>query len=59
MNERATFSGQVRRFGFSGPIYEIVSDRLDEGKFVRIRLIETGEEVDYPADAALQDPLES
>lgn len=54
--------GQFRRFGQFGPVYEVVGmgviDPLGE-QWVKLRLVENGEEVDYKLDDALQDPFEA
>lgn len=51
--------GAVRRFGECGPAYQITgivsNGRLEDTVF-RIHVLETQEEVDYPAPLALQDP---
>jgi hypothetical protein len=54
--------GTWRRFGTLGPAYEIIAngDELPEGnRLMRVRVAETGEEVDYPLGAILDDPRES
>lgn len=43
-----------RTFGEYGPLYEVVS-KVSELK-VHIRVIESGEELDYSVDKALNDP---
>jgi hypothetical protein len=48
--------GSVHRFGAHGVIYEVKS-AIDENN-VLIRVIETGEETTYPADAVRKDPIE-
>ena len=48
--------GSVRRFGKNGILYEILGD-VDKDT-VRIRVIETGEETNYPKSHALRDPIE-
>jgi hypothetical protein len=51
--------GSWRRFGPVGPVYEIIAigDRTPDGadRVVRIRLAETGEEVDYTLNRAAED----
>jgi hypothetical protein len=65
--EKATFLqpsklvGTWRRFGVAGPVYEIVStDRELAGgdRFMRIRVVESGEELDYRLAEVLADPVE-
>ena len=54
--------GQFRRFGPVGPVYEVVSlGQLDQAgeRWVKVRLVENGEEADYKLVDALQDPFES
>ncbi len=53
--------GTWRRFGSFGPVYEIVAEgqKLPEGdETLRIRVIETGEELDYKLVDILDDPKE-
>lgn len=50
-----------RRFGISGPAYEILAEgeKLPTGdETLRIRVIETGEELDYKLTDILDDPKE-
>jgi hypothetical protein len=53
--------GTWRRFGAVGPVYEIVGTgtELPRGdRLMRIRVVETGEEVDYRLAEILDDPRE-
>lgn len=53
--------GTWRRFGVTGPVYEIVekkTDLPDGDVMMRIRVVETGEEVDYKLTDILDDPAE-
>lgn len=53
--------GTWRRFGALGPVYEIIGEgRLlaDGDRLMRIRVVESGEEVDYKLTAILEDPKE-
>jgi hypothetical protein len=53
--------GTWRRFGTVGPVYEIISagEELSDGdQVMRVRVLETGEEVDYRLAAILEDPKE-
>lgn len=53
--------GTWRRFGVAGPVYEIVSagtDLPDGDRLMRVRVVESGEEVDYRYSEILVDPLE-
>ncbi|HWA22166.1 MAG TPA: hypothetical protein VG735_07220 [Caulobacterales bacterium] len=43
------------RFGAEGPIYEVLGVGATP-KTVRIRVVESGEELDYRLDRALADP---
>ena len=57
----AQFVGTWRRFGVSGPVYEIVSagEKLPNGDFLmRVRVVESGEELDYKLADILDDPKE-
>jgi hypothetical protein len=57
----ADFVGTWRRFGAVGPVYEIIGqDReLANGDWLmRIRVLESGEEVDYKLTDILDDPKE-
>jgi hypothetical protein len=57
----AKLVGTWRRFGPVGPVYEIVGTgaALPGGdRLMRIRVVETGEEVDYRLTEILDDPLE-
>ena len=56
-----TLVGTWRRFGAVGPVYEIVglgTELPDHDRLMRVRVIETGEEVDYRFTDILDDPLE-
>ena len=46
--------GTYRSFGEAGPVYEVLH-RVD-AVMVRIVVVETGEELDYPVAEALIDP---
>ncbi len=53
--------GTWRRFGLVGPVYEIIEagDELPDGdRMMRVRVVESGEEVDYRFTAILDDPRE-
>lgn len=54
--------GTFRRFGPLGPTYEITAagKELPDGDVtMRIRVVESGEELDYPFSSIIQDPKES
>jgi hypothetical protein len=58
----ATLVGTWRRFGELGPVYEVITsgEELPDGdRLMRIRVLESGEEVDYRLTGALDDPRES
>ncbi|MBF0336573.1 MAG: DUF5397 family protein [Nitrospirae bacterium] len=53
--------GTWRRFGEIGPVYEIIRAGKvspDGRRFMRIKVLESDEEVDYPLADILEDPLE-
>jgi hypothetical protein len=53
--------GTWRRFGPVGPVYEVIGTSpgsQDESPVMRIRVLETGEEVDYKMADVLDDPVE-
>ncbi len=57
----ATLVGTWRRFGPMGPVYEIIAmgNELPDGDhLMRVRVIESGEEVDYRFTDILEDPKE-
>ncbi len=55
----ANLVGTWRRFGAAGPVYEIIGagNELPDGdRLMRVRVVETGEEVDYRLAEILDDP---
>ena len=57
----ASFIGTWRRFGIVGPVYEIIGQdkALENGDWLmRVRVLETGEEVGYKLTDILDDPKE-
>ena len=59
--EPRTLIGTWRRFGLSGPVYEIIAEgkKLPAGdETLRIRVLETGEELEYKIADILDDPRE-
>lgn len=51
--------GQFRTFGSYGPAYQVLGISLHDvngQESVRIKMIISGEEVDYPVEQALADP---
>ena len=66
-SEKATFLepskliGTWRRFGLFGPVYEIIgfgSEPFCSEPVMRVRVVETGEELDYSVAEILADPRE-
>ena len=58
----ASLIGTWRRFGAAGPVYEIIASGavLPGGdRLMRVRVVETGEEVDYRLTEILDDPRET
>jgi hypothetical protein len=53
-NQAFAGPGRFRTFGEAGPVYEILEQSGDR---LRIRIVETGEEAEYDADDAVQDPV--
>ena len=51
----APAAGQFRRFGEFGPAYEVV--RLVSSSHAAIRVVYSGEQLDYSLDRLLQDPI--
>jgi hypothetical protein len=57
----ASLVGTWRRFGLFGPVYEIISveNKLPNGDvLMRVRVVESGEELDYRFADILDDPEE-
>jgi len=53
--------GTVRRFGLTGPVYEVLriaNDRDDQSAELRVVIPETGEEIDRPYAQVVVDPRE-
>ncbi len=50
----ADLVGSYRSFGEFGPVYQ-VTGRVN-GQKVHVVLVQTGEELDYPIEQAIQDP---
>ena len=51
----AELVGTFRSFGEYGPTYQVVS--TVNGQKVHVVVVQTGEELDYPVEQALQDPV--
>ncbi len=61
MQLQQSLIGTWRRFGLVGPVYEIIGEEreLEDGDhLMRIRVIETGEEISYKLTDILDDPKE-
>jgi hypothetical protein len=58
MVDMGALVGDVRRLGQVGPPYEVLgpASASSDGPQMRIRLIESGEEVDYAVADILNDP---
>ena len=51
--------GSWRRFGVVGPVYEVIGASIAQPKGerrLRVRVVETGEELDYRLQDILDDP---
>lgn len=51
--------GQIRTFGCDGPAYQVLetsAQKLNGKPSLRIRVLNTGEETEYPLEQALNDP---
>jgi hypothetical protein len=48
--------GSMKSIGEFGPVYEVVNAVPNNPQSIRIRLIETGEELDYPYADMVNDP---
>ncbi|HEX8257240.1 MAG TPA: DUF5397 family protein [Allosphingosinicella sp.] len=62
MVDMSILVGSVRRFGLVGPPYEVLGPSLpsEAGEpQMRILLIESGEEVDYPVSEVVNDPVDA
>lgn len=61
VEDTTSLIGTWRRFGIAGPAYEILRfERADPSghTWMRVRVAETGEEVDYKLEDILDDPRE-
>ena len=53
--------GSIRRFGLEGPPYEVIGPAATgaDGKArMHVRVLESGEELDYPVESLVADPCE-
>ena len=61
MVDMGTLIGSVRRFGLAGPPYEVIGPAASSGTgraSMRIHLLESNEDVDYPIEDIVNDPVE-
>ncbi len=61
MVDMSVLIGSFRRFGLAGPPYEVLGPAplRDDGRArMRVRLLESGEELDYPVEDLVADPCE-
>lgn len=59
--EPQSLIGTWRRFGAVGPVYEIIGlgkELPDRDRLMRVRVVESGEELDYRFTEILDDPKE-
>ena len=62
MVDVSTLVGEFRRFGLEGPPYEVLGAATagaGNTARARIRVLESGEELDYPIADLLTDPVEA
>ena len=62
MVDMSALVGSIRRFGLEGPPYEVLGLPLGSGiaqARLRVRVLHSGEELDYPLDDVVADPCES
>jgi hypothetical protein len=61
MVDMSTLVGSIRRFGLEGPAYQVlgVAPAISDARArMRIRVLESGEELDYPVEDLVADPYE-
>lgn len=61
MVDMGALVGTVRRFGLAGPPYEILGPAAPSASgeaMMRIHLLESGEDADYPIADILEDPTD-
>jgi hypothetical protein len=61
VNQPEHLIGTWRRFGVLGPVYEIVGTGkplADGDRVMKVRVLESGEEIDYRLSELLEDPKE-
>jgi hypothetical protein len=55
VTEAQQLVGQVRRFGETGPVYEVISVK-DNGKLAEIQIPESGEKAEVLVEHVVMDP---
>lgn len=60
MIDPQTLIGTCRRFGLVGPVYEIIGigRETNTDQFMKIKILETGEEAEYSLNNIIDDPRE-
>jgi hypothetical protein len=59
--DMSTLVGSIRRFGLEGPPYQVLgiaTGSADARARMRVRVLESGEELDYPVEDLIADPFE-
>jgi hypothetical protein len=62
MVDMSALIGSIRRFGLVGPPYEVIGSTRPSksgAPQMRIHLLESNEDVDYPVSDILNDPIEA
>jgi hypothetical protein len=62
MVDMGVLIGSIRRFGLVGPPYEVIGPTAPSkagAPQMRIHLLESNEDVDYPVSDILNDPIEA
>ena len=54
-NPETSLLGSFRTFGEFGPVYECL--KIVAADMLRVRVLDSGEEIDYPVQSALEDPI--
>ena len=58
MVDMDVLAGTFRRFGLFGPPYEVLGPGASGDQRMRVRLLESGEEIEYGVEHILADPIE-
>jgi Family of unknown function (DUF5397) len=62
MVDMSVLIGSIRRFGLVGPPYEVIGSARPSksgAPQMRIHLLESNEDVDYPVSDIINDPIEA